>query len=191
MPLVDQVDLPCEAGVLQEGPVIEACVVSTQSEGTVESEDARSDLHEIESESCLQFGTEKNDESLKPLWLQAEHKERSYATRYNLRAKKAFCRGDLVLLKDTSGKKMNFPWLGPAKILEVRRKNSYVVEMPDGGRKWIHANKLRPYMARVDAVGVIFDDPDFGSVEELPTDGRRADEPESQKTAEEKEMYSA
>ncbi|KAG0427410.1 hypothetical protein HPB47_025538 [Ixodes persulcatus] len=46
MPLVDQVDLPCEAAVLKEGPVIEACVVSTQSEGeneTVESDDARSD----------------------------------------------------------------------------------------------------------------------------------------------------
>lgn len=95
-----------------------------------------------------------------------------------------------MLLRDTSGKNINFPWLGPVKILEGRRENSYVVAMPDGGRKGIHTNKLRPYVARFDAVGVILDDPDFGSVEELPTDGRGADEAESQKTAEEKEMYS-
>ncbi|KAM7281573.1 uncharacterized protein ISCGN_005867, partial [Ixodes scapularis] len=76
VPLVDQVDLPCDAAVLKEGLVIEACVASTQSEGEngiVESVDERSDINEIESEGCLQFRTEqKNDESLKPLWLQAK-----------------------------------------------------------------------------------------------------------------------
>lgn len=47
MPLADQVGLPGEPAVLKEGPVIEACVVSTQSEGengAVESEDERSDV---------------------------------------------------------------------------------------------------------------------------------------------------
>ncbi|XP_040067327.1 uncharacterized protein LOC120840740 [Ixodes scapularis] len=51
-PFADQVNLPGEAAVLKKGPVIEACVVSTQSageNGTVESEDERSDVHKIES----------------------------------------------------------------------------------------------------------------------------------------------
>ncbi|KAH6939890.1 hypothetical protein HPB50_022009 [Hyalomma asiaticum] len=59
-----------------------------------------------------------------------------------------------------------FPkWKGPGSISGRHREHSYFVQMPDGSRKLVHAGKLRPYVARARAVGVMFeDDTAFGEV---------------------------
>jgi len=46
--------------------------------------------------------------------------------------------------------------------------------MPDGSRKHFHANKLRPYIARVSNVGVINEtDCEFGDISTPPNDTDR------------------
>ena len=48
--------------------------------------------------------------------------------------------------------------------------NAYWVRFPDGGRKSVHASQLRPYVARVDQVGVIFDNErQFGDLQTCPS----------------------
>ncbi|XP_064470511.1 uncharacterized protein LOC135384989 [Ornithodoros turicata] len=97
--------------------------------------------------------------------------QEAYAGRYNLRAHaKAFQPGDKVLvLEPESANKMKAKWKGPAEVTERVRPDSYRVKMPDGSERWVHANKLRSYIARVDAVGVIFDeDVEFGEVNTCP-----------------------
>lgn len=97
--------------------------------------------------------------------------QRAYADRYNLRAKpKEFCPGDQVLILETGQVgKLQPKWVGPAKIKERKRENSYIVETADNVERWIHANRLRPYLARIGNVGVIFEtDQEFGEVESTP-----------------------
>lgn len=67
--------------------------------------------------------------------------------------------------------KGQYPRKGPLKILERKRKDSYVVEMEDGSKRWLHANSLKPYVVGVNLVGVVFDDKEFGDVEEMPDIG--------------------
>ncbi|XP_064462156.1 uncharacterized protein LOC135372478 [Ornithodoros turicata] len=102
---------------------------------------------------------------------QSQERQGRYAVGYNLRAKsKTFSEADQVLVLDPNRTgKMEARWVGPATILKGQRKDSYMVKMPDGSKRWIHANKLRPYIARVNAVGVIFDnDDEFGDIVEAP-----------------------
>ncbi|GFX78235.1 hypothetical protein TNCV_5135821 [Trichonephila clavipes] len=61
--------------------------------------------------------------------------------------------------------------VGPATIIEITRPYSAKVELDDGGIRELHFNKLRPYVARVGQVGLIFDqDSDFGDLHYAPTD---------------------
>ncbi|GFY68259.1 retrovirus-related Pol polyprotein from transposon opus [Trichonephila inaurata madagascariensis] len=60
---------------------------------------------------------------------------------------------------------------GSATIIEITRPYSAKVEFSDGGIRELHFNKLRPYIARVVQVGLIFDqDSDFRDLHYAPTD---------------------
>ncbi|GFY24315.1 hypothetical protein TNCV_1013641 [Trichonephila clavipes] len=62
-------------------------------------------------------------------------------------------------------------WIGPATIIEITRPYSAKVELDDGGIRELHLNKLRPYIARVGQVELIFDQgSDFGDLHYAPTD---------------------
>ncbi|GFT61512.1 hypothetical protein TNCV_4271961 [Trichonephila clavipes] len=103
----------------------------------------------------------------------AEATQNNYASYYNLRSReKQFKVGDevLVLLPSSTHKLMK-TWIGPATIIEITRPYSAKVELDDGGIRELHFNKLRPYIARVGQVGLIFDqDSDFGDLHYAPTD---------------------
>ncbi|GFT09116.1 retrovirus-related Pol polyprotein from transposon opus [Trichonephila clavipes] len=59
----------------------------------------------------------------------------------------------------------------PATIIEITRPYSANVELDDGGIRELHFDKLRPYIARVGQVGLIFDqDSDFGDLHYASTD---------------------
>ncbi|GFS85437.1 retrovirus-related Pol polyprotein from transposon opus [Trichonephila clavipes] len=61
--------------------------------------------------------------------------------------------------------------MAEATIIEITRPYSAKVELDDGGIRELHFNKLRPYIARVGQVGLIFDqDSDFGDLHYAPTD---------------------
>jgi len=98
----------------------------------------------------------------------AANAQERYAYYYNLRARdKHFDVGDLVIVlsPDYNFSRTYARWIGPATIAEVKSPYSYIVEMPDGSTRHFHANKLRPYVARVSSVGVINDsDVEFGFV---------------------------
>ena len=40
-------------------------------------------------------------------------------------------------------------WQGPATVVDVKHPYSCLVELDRGQRRWLHANKLRHYHARV------------------------------------------
>ncbi|GFV30372.1 hypothetical protein TNCV_98471 [Trichonephila clavipes] len=103
----------------------------------------------------------------------AEATQNNYASCYNLRSReKQFKVGDKVLvLLPSSTHKLMKTWIGPATIIEITRPYSAKVELDDGGIRELHFNKLRPYIARVGQVGLIFDqDSDFGDLHYAPTD---------------------
>ncbi|GFQ86647.1 glutamate receptor-interacting protein 2 [Trichonephila clavata] len=59
----------------------------------------------------------------------------------------------------------------PAKVVKLTRPHSCLVRIEDGNIRELHVNKLRPYISRVDHVGIIFDqDTDFGELHYAPTD---------------------
>jgi hypothetical protein len=95
--------------------------------------------------------------------------QKRYAAAYNTRAReKQFSVGDQVMvLSPDSSNKLYSRWHGPHAIAQVNTPHSYLVDMEDGARRHIHVNKLRPYIARVNAV-VCEDDVDFGRVLALP-----------------------
>ena len=55
-------------------------------------------------------------------------------------------------------------------VVEITRLHSSLVELENGCRRELHFSKLRPYIARVDHVGLIFDeDKDFGEIHYAPS----------------------
>ncbi|GFQ95950.1 retrovirus-related Pol polyprotein from transposon opus [Trichonephila clavata] len=112
------------------------------------------DAHEIASENSA-----KNQERM--------------TSHYNLRSReKIFSVGDevLILMPSSTHKLLN-TWIGPAKVVKLTRPHSCLVRMEDGNTRELHVNKLRPYISRVDHVGIIFDqDTDFGELHYAPTD---------------------
>jgi hypothetical protein len=96
----------------------------------------------------------------------------AYANQYNVRAKeKEFDLGDLVLvlMPDTSNK-VAAQWQGPGTITAILSPHSYRVALDTGAVRTLHANDLRKFVARVDSVGVIFDDDtEFGRIETYST----------------------
>ncbi|GFR17506.1 retrovirus-related Pol polyprotein from transposon opus [Trichonephila clavata] len=112
------------------------------------------DAHEIASENSA-----KNQERM--------------TSHYNLRSReKSFSVGDdvLILMPSSTHKLLN-TWIGPTKVVKLTRPHSCLVRMEDGNTRELHVNKLRPYISRVDHVGIIFDqDTDFGEPHYAPTD---------------------
>jgi hypothetical protein len=96
-----------------------------------------------------------------------------YATRYNLRSRvKKFNVGDqvLVLIPSSPNKLLN-TWKGPATVIEMTRQHSAKVEMEDGSIRELHINKLRPYIQRINHIGMVFElDEDFGTLHYAPAD---------------------
>ncbi|GFQ92292.1 hypothetical protein TNCT_646041 [Trichonephila clavata] len=45
----------------------------------------------------------------------------------------------------------------PAKVVKLTRHHSCIVQMEEGSTRELHVNKLRPYISRVDHVGITFD----------------------------------
>ena len=99
--------------------------------------------------------------------------QKSYAHYYNLRSKdKTFEIGDqVVILEKDCSDKLSSRWIGPGVITRKISAYSYLVQMPDGGERTLHANFLRRFNPRVSAVGLICDgEEDFGRVDCQPVD---------------------
>jgi len=56
-----------------------------------------------------------------------------------------------VLLPDSTNKLL-CKWQGPALVVDYKTPHSYLIESEGGQRRWLHANKLRPYHARINEV---------------------------------------
>ncbi|GFY03484.1 hypothetical protein TNCV_3211211 [Trichonephila clavipes] len=103
----------------------------------------------------------------------SEKAQAEYANRYNLRSReKRLAVGDKVLeLIPSSSHKLLKKWMGPASIVELPRPHTARVKMEDGSERELHFNKLRPYVARIEQIGLIFDqDNEFGDLHYAPTD---------------------
>ncbi|GFQ99715.1 retrovirus-related Pol polyprotein from transposon opus [Trichonephila clavata] len=75
--------------------------------------------------------------------------------------KKRLAVGDQVLvLIPSSSHKLLKKWMGPASFIELPRPHTARVKMDDGSEKELHLNKLRPYIARIEQIGLIFDQDD-------------------------------
>ena len=102
----------------------------------------------------------------------ASREQHRYVAQYNKRA----CDKNLqvgqqviVLLPDSTNKLMS-KWQGPGTIVDMKTPHSYLIELDRGQRRWLHANKLRPYHARVNEAlvnncAIVYeDDEDFGTL---------------------------
>ncbi len=106
----------------------------------------------------------------------AEKSQENYTSRYNLRSReKTFSVGDKVLiLIPSSAHKLLKTWSGPATVIRLTRPQSALVELEDKSQRELHFNKLRPYIARIEQVGLIFEqDQDFGEIFYAPTKRKR------------------
>jgi len=94
-----------------------------------------------------------------------------YVSNYNKKAKeKQFNVGDLVLvLIPDSSNKLLANWQGPAVVSEILSEHAYRIVLDNGSSRTLHANNLRRYVSKVQAMGVIFEgDTDFGEIECCP-----------------------
>ena len=92
----------------------------------------------------------------------AKAEQASYAEYYNrCTFDKNFNVGEkvLVLAPDTS-KKIYSRRHGPCTITLVRAPYSYVVDMGDGSRRHLHANRIRKFIVLTHLVGIIKEDDD-------------------------------
>jgi hypothetical protein len=120
----------------------------------------------------------------------AEQAQANYVAAYNKKAKdKSFAINDtvIVLHSDSTNKLLSKWQLG--SIIDVYSEYNYLVEMPSGARKNIHANFLRPFqvdsvivnkddndqtkgipaIVRIDSL-IVDDNDDFGHIETAPMD---------------------
>ena len=91
-----------------------------------------------------------------------------YVSQYNKNTKaKSFYVGDrvIVLHPDSTNKLLSRWQIGV--VHKVKSPHSYLVDMPDGARRHLHVNKLRPVTASVHAV-ILEQDREFGDVVSLP-----------------------
>ncbi|GFQ95739.1 RT_RNaseH_2 domain-containing protein [Trichonephila clavata] len=150
----EEIDSSSELPVLEGEREIPSGAARSVEEYLKQLQKKLQDAHEIASENS------------------AKNQERMTA-HYNLRSRgKSFSVGDevLILMPSSTHKLLN-TWLGPAKVVKLTRPYSCVVQMEDGCTRELRVNKLRPYISRVDHVGIIFDqDTDFGELHYAPTD---------------------
>jgi hypothetical protein len=91
-----------------------------------------------------------------------------YVNYYNRNTKaKSFVVGDrvIVLHPDSTNKRLKRWQVGT--VAKVKSPHSYLVDMPDGARRHLHVNKLRPCTALAHSV-VLEQDKEFGRVLSLP-----------------------
>ena len=107
----------------------------------------------------------------------ADREQQNYVAQYNKRAvDKQFEVGQqvIVLIPDST-KKLLSRWQGPGTIVETRSPYSYLVELEQGQRRWLHANKLRHYHARINEVivnncSIVYEaDEEFGTLPVVET----------------------
>jgi len=95
-----------------------------------------------------------------------------YAKYYNAHAaEKSFQAGEqvIVLEKDSSHKTFAKWQLGT--VARILSPHSYLIDMPNGARRHLHANKIRKFIARTNSIGIVREtDVDFGPIETAPTD---------------------
>ena len=104
--------------------------------------------------------------------IHAQNEQHRYVSQYNKRAcDKQFEVGEqvIVLIPDTTNKLLS-RWQGPGRIVEAKSPHSYLVELGQGQRRWLHANKLRHYHAHVhealvSSCAMVYDkDEEFGTL---------------------------
>jgi len=72
-------------------------------------------------------------------------------------------------LPDSTNKLLS-RWQGPGLIVDFKPPHSYLIEVDGGQRRWLHANKLRRYHARVQSTlvgncAITYEsDEDFGTL---------------------------
>ena len=117
----------------------------------------------------------------------AKSEQQRYVSQYNKRARdKNFEIGDqvIVLIPDSTNKLMSC-WQGPATVVDVKHPYSCLVELNQGQRRWLHANKLRHYHARVNEAlvnncAIVYDrDEEFGTLPVAETVYNNAELPSS------------
>lgn len=82
--------------------------------------------------------------------------QKQYVDYYNTSAKdKTFQMGEQVAVLEKDSTHKTFARWKHGKILKVRLPYSYDVEVSDGSRRQLHANKLRPFVAQVHHFGII------------------------------------
>jgi len=98
----------------------------------------------------------------------SEVAQKAYVDQYNKRAfDKQFQVGQqvLVLVPDCANRLIS-QWIGPVTVISKVSDYTYEVELENGRIRKLHANKLRPFQARVNTLGVVFDDDvDMGDIE--------------------------
>ena len=105
-----------------------------------------------------------------------------YVNYYNKTAKhKEFEIGEQVLvLLPSSTNKLVSEWIGPATVVGIVSNYGYRIALNTGAIRILHANNLRKFVTRINAVGVIYDeDKDFGSIECCPPVNLNKDEQET------------
>lgn len=101
----------------------------------------------------------------------AKTQQERYVNYYNKDTRtKSFKEDDTVLiLCPDSTNKLKSRWI-PGTVVKVLDGNAYSVHTPDGATRVVHADILRPCVANVASVGIMFDeDVDFGQVLTDPT----------------------
>jgi len=74
----------------------------------------------------------------------------------------------IVLIPDSTNKFL-CRWQRPGTVVSVKLPYSYLVELEQGQCRWLHANRLRPYHARVNALigkcAIVYEsDEEFGTL---------------------------
>jgi len=101
----------------------------------------------------------------------ADVEQQRYIDQYNKRSvDKHFQIGQLVivLIPDSTNKFLS-RCQGPGTVVSVKSPYSYLVELEQGQCRWLHANKQRPYHARVNALmgncAIVYEsDEEFGTL---------------------------
>jgi len=90
--------------------------------------------------------------------------QRAYVEQYNLRfTPRSFEKGDqVIVIIPGSTNKMKAKWHTPAVVHFKRSKDSYMIAMPDGAVRCLHANMLRAYNVPVYGIGILFEDDSEG-----------------------------
>ncbi|GFY67814.1 CCHC-type domain-containing protein [Trichonephila inaurata madagascariensis] len=122
---------------------------------------------------------QRMDESLGSVWSQAENKQNAYDIDDGVLVHTESICGEnvkqvlvtVLVLVPSSSHKLSKKWKGPAFIIELPRPHTVRVKIEDGSERELHFNKLRPYVARIEQIGPIFDkDNEFGDFHYAPTD---------------------